>query len=75
MLARIPETPHSRHIAAVARAGSEAVDDVEVRLAELLPRVKADADARQAYVDLLELLGPDDPRTVAHRKKLMTALY
>jgi len=75
LLARIPETPHSRHIAAVARAGSEAVDDVEVRLAELLPRVKADADARQAYVDLLELLGPDDPRTVAHRKKLMTALY
>ena len=75
LLQRIPETAETRHIAARARAGADATEDAETRLAELLPNVKIDDEARQAYVDLLELLGPSDPRTAAHRKKLMIALY
>ena len=75
LLQRIPETAETRHIAARARAGTDATVDAEARLAELLPSVKVDDEARQAYVDLLELLGPSDPRTAVHRKKLMVALY
>jgi len=75
LLERIPETPDGRRIAALARAGVGATDDVDSKLADLLGRVKADNDARQSFVDLLELLGPDDPRTPAWRKKLTTALF
>ena len=73
LLARIPETPEARHLAALAR--TEAVDDVEGRLAELLPTVRDDEDARQAFVDLLDVLGPDDPRTADWRRRLTSALF
>jgi len=75
LLQRIPETPEGRRIAALARAGVGATDDVEAKLTDLLALVKGDDDARQSFVDLLELLGPDDPRTPAWRKKLTTALF
>ena len=41
----------------------------------LLPRVKADDDARQEFVDILELMGPDDPRTADYRRKLTAQLF
>lgn len=76
LLAKIPETPDTRLIAAQARAANPDVpDDVESQLDALLGRVKEDDDARQTYVDMLELMGPTDPRTVEYRKKLSTALY
>jgi putative thioredoxin len=78
LLGRIPETPESRHLAALARLGSEAEDgpdDVEAKLEALLDRVKADEQARQEYVDLLEVLGPGDPRTARYRKALTTRLF
>ncbi|MEM9714319.1 MAG: tetratricopeptide repeat protein, partial [Actinomycetota bacterium] len=31
--------------------------------------------ARQEFVDLLEVLGPDDPRTGEWRRRLTSALY
>jgi putative thioredoxin len=74
LLSRIPESPRSRHLAALARAGDD-VDDVDSKLTDLLGRVKGDDDARQEFVDLLELLGPDDPRTADWRKRLTSALY
>ena len=49
--------------------------DVEAQLAELLGRVKGDDDARQRYLDLLELMGPDDPRTAEARKALSRELF
>ena len=64
-------------MAARARSGAD-LDDAEAipaRLDELLDRVKADDDARQSYVDLLELLGPDDPRTADYRRRLTARLY
>ena len=73
LLARIPETPEARRLAALARG--EQVDDIEGRLAELLTQVKDDEEARQAFIDLLEVLGPDDPRTTGWRKKLTSSLY
>ncbi|MGK2928737.1 MAG: thioredoxin [Acidimicrobiales bacterium] len=76
LLARIPETADTRLIAAQARAANPDVPaDVESQLDTLLTTVKDDDDARQTYVDMLELMGPTDPRTLEYRKKLSTALY
>jgi putative thioredoxin len=76
LLARLPESSDTRRVAALARLGiPEADDDIDARLAALIDSVKDDADARQEFVDLLELLGPDDPRTAEWRKKLTTRLY
>lgn len=77
LLARIPETAEVRRVAAMARLAqsAEPADDYDARLADLLPKVKADDEARQAYVDLLELMGPNDPRTAQYRKKLTAALF
>jgi putative thioredoxin len=79
LLARIPEDAEVRRIAALARLGGEeavaAGDGVEERLRALLDRVKDDAAARQEYVDLLEAMGPDDPRTAEARRALTSRLY
>jgi putative thioredoxin len=79
LLERIPETPETRRVAALARVGGDLPtgvgDDVDAKFAALLDRVKTDDDARQEYVDLLELLGPDDPRTAQYRKALTARLF
>ncbi len=74
LLARIPESPQTRHLAALARAGGP-VDDLDDKLEALIGRVKGDDEARQEFVDLLEVLGPDDPRTGEWRRRLTSALY
>lgn len=75
VLARIPETERVRHAAARARVAFQPTDDYDAQLADLLPRVKDDEEARQRYVDILELMGPSDPRTAEHRKRLTSRLY
>ncbi|MFM7253613.1 MAG: tetratricopeptide repeat protein, partial [Ilumatobacteraceae bacterium] len=74
-LARIPETERTRHAAAKARTALAPDDDHDATLTALLERVKADEDARQQFVDILELMGPLDPRTAAYRKKLTARLF
>jgi putative thioredoxin len=76
LLTRVPETAESRRVAALARLGDEADDaDVAGRLDGLLERVKDDEDARREFVDLLEMLGSDDPRTPQYRRALASRLY
>ncbi len=75
LLDKIPESPTTRHLRALARTGGEPMDDVEGTLAALLPTVKFNDDDRQKFVDLLEVLGPEDPRTADWRRKLSTALF
>lgn len=79
LLQRVPETAETRHLAAQARVGDEVTEaggeDVTSKLDALLERVKADDEARQQFVDLLEVLGPDDPRTAGYRKALTTRLF
>jgi len=76
LLERIPETPATRHLAALARTGDvPPADDVSQRLAALLERGKGDEEARQEFVDLLEVMGPDAPRTSSYRKALTARLY
>lgn len=77
LLERIPESAETRRVAALARVGGDAAeaDDVEVKLKALLDKVKDDPDAHQEYLDLLELMGADDPRTAQYRKALTAKLY
>lgn len=75
LLARIPETDRTRLVAAKARTNLPPDDDHDATLSALLDRVKDDDDARQQYVDILELMGPDDPRTASYRKKLTARLF
>jgi putative thioredoxin len=74
LLERIPETAETRRVTALARTGGVG-DDVESTLGELLAKVKTDEDARQKFVDLLEVLGPEDPRAAEWRRKLSAALF
>jgi len=73
LLERIPESAETRRVAAMARL--EPVEDIEASLAGLLGTVKEDDDSRKRFVDLLELLGPDDPRTADWRRRLTSALF
>ncbi len=78
LLARIPESTESRRVAALARLGDEVdgdADDIETRLTALLDQVKGDEEARQEFVDLLEVMGPDDPRTAQYRRALTARLF
>ncbi|MCU1379250.1 MAG: putative thioredoxin [Acidimicrobiales bacterium] len=76
LLARIPESAETRRVAALARVGvPTSDDDTDAQLETLLPQVKDDEEARQRFVDLLELLGPDDPRTASWRKRLTAQLF
>ena len=58
----------------VAPSAAEA-DAIEAELKELLVNVKGDDDARARYVELLDQLGPADPRTNDYRRKLASALF
>jgi len=75
LLGRIPESDRTRHVAALARVGTAPQDDYDEQLTALLDQVKTDDEARQKFVDLLELMGPDDPRTGDYRRQLTARLY
>lgn len=76
LLERIPESAATRRVAAQARVASGGgAGDVEGELQALLDKVKDDDGARQRYLDLLEVLGPDDPRTAGYRKQLTSRLF
>jgi putative thioredoxin len=75
LLARIPETDRTRHLAALARVNLPPDDDHDATLTALLDRVRGDDEARQQFVDILELMGPNDPRTAQYRRQLASRLY
>jgi putative thioredoxin len=79
VLAKIPESAESRRVAALARVGgSDSVpvgDDIEARLDALLERAKDDEAARQEFLDLLEVMGAEDSRTMQYRRALTMRLY
>ncbi len=79
LLGRIPETPETRLLSAEARLVSQHVDvdgaDVGDLLDGLLERVREDASAHQEFLDLLETLGPEDPRATDYRKALAARLF
>ncbi len=78
LLGRVPETSEVRRVAAMARVGAgdgQGDSDTTAELDALLDSVKTDEAARQRYLDLLELMGPDNPRTAQYRKSLTARLF
>lgn len=75
LLGRIPETERTRKVAATARLGSAPTDDHDTTLMALLERVRDDEAARQQFLDILELMGADDPRTASYRRQLTSRLF
>jgi putative thioredoxin len=75
LLNRVPETEPVRHVKAAARLASKPADDYDAQLVALLDQVKDDTDARQQFVDILEMMGPDDPRTASYRRQLTSRLF
>jgi putative thioredoxin len=75
LLARLPETDDVRALAARARLLGEPQDDYDATLTALLDRVKAEPDARQEFLDILEVMGAADPRTATYRRALTSRLF
>jgi len=75
LLARVPESERTRKVAAAARLSMRPADDFDSQLTALLDTVKSDDEARQQFIDILEVMGPDDPRTSQYRKQLTARLY
>lgn len=75
LLARLPETDRVRHIAAAARLAQNPIDNFDAELTALLEHVKADEVKRQEFLDILETMGPADPRTAKYRKLLTARLF
>lgn len=74
-LVRLPETDRVRKLGAMARLAMNPVDNLDMELNALLLRVKDDEVARREYLDILETMGPNDPRTAKYRKLLTTKLF
>lgn len=79
LLVKVPETPEVHHLMAAARLAMEGKavsdDDATQRLEQLLETVASDDAARQEFLDILEGLGPHDPRTAQFRKRLTAKLF
>jgi putative thioredoxin len=82
LLARIPETPESRHLGARARLSempdAAILDDtarVDARLTELLESVKDHEEHRQEFIDLLEAMEETDERKARFRRALTSRLF
>ena len=74
-LVRLPETDRVRKLGAMARLAMNPVDNLDAELDALLLRVKDDEVARREYLDILETMGPSDPRTAKYRKLLTQKLF
>jgi len=74
-LVRLPETDRVRKLGAMARLAMNPVDNLDVELDALLLCVKDDEVARRDFLDILETMGPSDPRTGKYRKLLTKKLF
>lgn len=75
LLQRIPESPRTRQLTAIARTGDVKLDEILERLEVLLGDVKDDEVARQEFVDLLDVLGPESVEAGSYRRKLASKLF
>jgi putative thioredoxin len=82
LIQRVPETEATRALAAEARLREAGVDvsdtgrdEIAAKLDGLLEQVRDDDAARQEYVDLLEAMGAQDPRTNEYRRALAARLF
>ena len=75
LLKRIPESSETRRIEALARTGDITPDEIIEKLEYLLERVSGNDDARQEFVDLLDVLGSESEQANSFRRKLASKLF
>lgn len=75
LLKRIPESSETRRIEALARTGDITPDEIIEKLEYLLEHVSANDDARQEFVDLLDVLGSESEQANSFRRKLASKLF
>ena len=75
LLKRIPESSETRHVAAQARTGRLPEKEIFEKLEQLLLLVKNDEKAREEFVDLLDVLGPENAKVKIYRQKLSREIY
>lgn len=57
------------------RSGVSLEGDVDLTLEHLLEQIAVDAGAKDHLLEILDALGPDDPRYVTYRRRLASRLY
>ncbi len=75
ILQRIPQTPKVAALVERAKAMFVPDDNYAVQLDALLPLVKADEEARKRFLEILDTMGPGDPRTATYRRKMTGMLF
>ena len=75
ILQRVPQTPKVAMLVERAKAMFVPQDDYATQLDALLPLVKADEEARKRFLEILETMGPGDPRTATYRRKMTGMLF
>ncbi len=75
ILQRVPQTPKVAGLVERAKAMFVPDDNYAVQLDALLPLVKADEEARKRFLEILDTMGPGDPRTATYRRKMTGMLF
>ena len=75
ILQKVPQTPKVAALVDRAKAMFVPDDNYGTQLDALLPLVKNDEEARKRYLEILETMGPGDPRTAVYRRKLTGVLF
>lgn len=75
ILQKVPQTPKVAALVERAKAMFVPDDNYGTQLDALLPLVKNDEEARKRYLEILETMGPGDPRTAVYRRKLTGVLF
>ena len=75
ILQRVPQTPKVAALVERAKAMFVPEDNYAVQLDALLPLVKADEEARKRFLEILDTMGPGDPRTATYRRKMTGMLF
>lgn len=75
ILQKVPQTPKVAALVERARAMFVPDDNYSTQLDALLPLVKNDEEARKQFLQILETMGPGDPRTAAYRRKMTGMLF
>lgn len=78
VISKVPENLETKKIIAVLKLGGSEVlqnQNLESQLDDLLAKVKHDPVARQQYLDILDAIGPENPKTSYYRRQLTSQLF
>jgi thioredoxin-like negative regulator of GroEL len=57
------------------RSGVSLEGNLDLTLEHLLDQIAIDEGAKDSLLEILDALGPDDPRYVSYRRRLASRLY